>query len=102
MRGERVWNTVTRRSMPLGRAPDGMGYRSRAFDDGILVVCFLVLVGVAVLGGLLTLFYWVAATLPPSLLLACPEFDGCAAPASDEDQAVQVHGSRSEEPRIAP
>lgn len=102
MQIERVWNTVTRRAMPEVRGSDGMGHRRRAFDDGALIVCFLLLVGVVVLGGLLSLFYWVAATLPVGLVIACPEFDGCQAPGSAENQAVWVDDARIDGPAITP
>jgi hypothetical protein len=102
MHGERVWNTVTRRATPQVRSSDGVGPRRRALDEGVLVVCFVLLVGVAVLGGLLALFYGVAATLPERLIIACPDFDGCEAPAPAEDQAVLADDGRLEGPTITP
>jgi hypothetical protein len=61
-----------------------------ALDDGILLVCLFVLVGLVVLGGVLILLSWVTATLPPSMLTSCPEFDRCVAPAPDGNEPLWV------------
>jgi hypothetical protein len=87
---ERVWSTVARR--PLFRV--GTGKRAtrgrHVFDEAVAVVCLVILVAVTVLGGLLALFHWVAADLPLSLLLRCPEVDGCLSTGRDENQPEQL------------
>jgi hypothetical protein len=49
----------------------------------MLFVCLVVLVGLVVLGSVLMLLFVATATLPPSTLRSCPEFDLCGAPAPD-------------------
>ena len=88
MQRERVWNSVTRRSVRVVHGSDGAGSRRTALDDGVPVVCFLALVGVVVVGGLLMLFAWVTAPLPLSPRMACAEFGGCVVSTPDETQAV--------------
>jgi hypothetical protein len=67
----------------------------------VLAVCFLALVGVVLLAGVLMLFSWFTATLP-SQLFACPEVDGCAAPPPGENQAVGVEDPVLDEPTMTP
>jgi hypothetical protein len=71
----------------LALGPDGVGRRRINFNDGIVCVCFLVLVGLVVLGSLLMLLSWVTATLPPSMLRSCPEVDVCGPPALDGNES---------------
>ena len=73
---ERVWNSVARPSVRVVRGSDGAGSHRRTLEDGVLAVCFLALVGVVLLGALLTLFSWVTTlpTNPPNL---CRELDAC-------------------------
>jgi len=98
----RVWNSATRRSVRIIRDSDGAGPGHTAFGDGVLAVCFFVLVGVAVLGGLLILFSWVTATLPMSQIFACPEFDGCGVSTPDQNQAVGVEDPRINDATMTP
>ena len=102
MRTDRVWNAVTRRSVRVVRGSDGASPRRPALGEGVLAVCVLALVGVAVLGGLLILLSWVTTTLPMNQILACPEFDGCVVPTPDQDQAVGVGDPRIDEPVLTP
>ena len=102
MQTDRVWNAVTRRSVRVVRGSDGAGSRRPALGEGVLAVCVLALVGVAVLGCLLILFSWVTATLPTSQIIACPEFDGCVVPTPDQNQAVGVDDPRIDEPKMTP
>jgi hypothetical protein len=102
MQGERVRNAVTDRPMPLERGAVGVGYRLRLFADGVVAVCFLALVSVAVLGGLLALLSWVAATLPTNRLLPCPELDGCVAPAPDAAQDLWTDEPAIDVPKMTP
>lgn len=102
MQRERVGNLVTRRSVRVILGSDDAGSRRATFDEGILAVCFLVLVAVVVLGGLLMLFQQVSATLPSSLLMTCPEFDGCSAPTPGEQQEAWVDDPRFGGPKMTP
>lgn len=99
---ERVGNLVARRSLRVVLGSDDAGSRRTTFDEGVLAVCFLVLVGVVVVGGLLMLFEQVSATLPSSLLMTCPEFDGCSAPTPGEQQDVWVDDPRIDGPKMTP
>jgi hypothetical protein len=69
---------------------DGVDRRRITFNDGIVSVCFLVLIGLVVLGSLLMLLSWVTATLPPSMLRSCPEVDVCGPPALDGNESLSV------------
>ncbi len=89
---ERVGNLVARRSLRVVLGSDDAGSRRTTFDEGVLAVCFLVLVGVVE----------VSATLPSSLLMTCPEFDGCSAPTPGEQQDVWVDDPRIDGPKMTP
>jgi hypothetical protein len=102
MRDERVWNAVTRRSMPAVHGADDAGSRPATFGDGVLAVCFLAIVGLVVLGGVLMLFSWVTATLPRDPISVCREFDGCVMPTPDEGQAIGGDDPRIDAPRMTP
>jgi hypothetical protein len=65
-------------------------------------VCFLALVGVVVFGGLLMLFSWVTAGLPPTALATCPGIDGCVAPAPAEGPAAWVEAPWLDEATATP
>jgi hypothetical protein len=89
LRRDRVWKSLIRRGrVTLGS--DGVGRRRVALDDGILFVCLVVFVGLVVLGGVLMLLFQATATLPPSMLRSCPEFDLCGAPAPDGNESLSV------------
>jgi hypothetical protein len=96
---DRVWNSATRRVRVAPR-PDGLRKRRTSFDDVIVVVCFLVLIGIVVIGGAVMLLSWVTATLPVSPRFACPEFDSCVVPGPDENPAVLVDDHRSDGPML--
>jgi hypothetical protein len=90
MERNEAWKSLTHRRGRVSLGSDGAGRRRVALDDGILLVCLFVLVGLVVLGGVLILLSWVTATLPPSMLTSCPEFDRCMAPASDGNGPLWV------------
>jgi hypothetical protein len=86
MQRDEAWKSLTHRRRRVSLGSDGAGRRRVALEDGVLVVCLVVLVGLVVLGGVLILLSWVTATLPPSMLMSCPEFDRCVAPAPDGNE----------------
>jgi hypothetical protein len=99
---ERVWSTVARGPLFWLRSEKrGTGAR-RVVDEVVAGLCLLVLLAVMVLGGLLALFHWVAATLPVSAHVPCLGVDGCVPPAADESQAVGGVDPRLDGPRMAP
>lgn len=102
MQREQAWNSVLRGSGRVARGADGAGSSRAAFDEGVVAICFLVLVGVVVLGAILMLFSWVTTTLPTSPMVMCPAFDGCVTPIPDENQAVWVGDSAIDGPRLTP
>jgi hypothetical protein len=59
-------------------------------DDVIVAVCFLALIGLVLIGGPLMILSRVAATLPVSPRIACPEFYDCLAAEPDGNEAVLV------------
>jgi hypothetical protein len=61
------------------------------FNDGIVVVCLLALVGLVVVGGLFMLLSWVTTTLPANTRIACPHQAACEASAPDETQPALGH-----------
>jgi hypothetical protein len=87
---DRVWNFLTRRRDGVALGSDGRGRRRVAFDGSMLFVCSVVFVGLVVLGSVLMLLFWAAATLPPSTLRSCPEFDLCGAPTRDGNESLSV------------
>jgi hypothetical protein len=87
---DRVWKSLTRRRGRVTLGSDGVGRRRVAFDDGILVVCLFVFVGLVVLGSVLILLFGATATLTSSMLRSCPEFDLCGAPAPDENESLSA------------
>jgi hypothetical protein len=100
MHTDEVWKSLTRRR---GRASLGSGGANRrrvALDDGILVVCLVVLVGLVVLGSVLILLSWATARLPPSVLQSCPEFDGCVLAAPDGNELLWVDDPLTDAPRM--
>lgn len=80
----RTWDWATPPSQQAGRSSAGTGSRAATLEDAVVAVCFLALVGVVVFGGLLMLFSWVTAGLPPSALTTCLGMDTCMAPAPAE------------------
>jgi len=97
----RTWVWAPRPSQRAGRGSAGPGSRPATLEDTAIAVCFLVLVGVVVFGGLLMLFSWVTAGLPPSALRTCPVIDGCVAPAAGEP-AAWIEAPRVDEPTATP
>jgi hypothetical protein len=98
----RTWGWATRPSQRAGRGPAGPGSRPATLDDAAIAVCFLALVGVVVFGGLLMLFSWVTAGLPPSALTRCPGIDGCVASAPAGEPAAWIGAPRIDEPTATP
>jgi len=80
--------------------PGGPGNSRTSFDDVVVVVCFLALIGIVVLGGVVMLLFSVTATLPVSPRIACPEFDGCVVPEPDENPAVLVDDHWTDGPML--
>lgn len=97
----RTWVWATRPSQRAGRGSAGTGSRPATLDDAAIAVCFLALIGVVVFGGLLMLFSWVTAVLPPSALTTCPGIDGCA-PATAGEPAAWIEAPRVDEPTAMP
>lgn len=96
----RVWNFLTRRRDGVALGSDGGGRHRVAFEDGMLFVCLVVFVGLVVLGSVLMLLFWATATLPPSMLRSCPEFDLCGAPARDGNESLSVDDPLTGEARM--
>jgi hypothetical protein len=99
---DRVWKSLTRRHGRVAVGSDGVGRRV-ALDDGILFVCLFVLAGLVVLGSVLMLLSWTTATLPPSMLRSCPEFDLCgAASPHDGNESLSVDDPLTDGLRMTP
>ena len=88
MRRERVWNSATERTARPVRGAYRASPHRTTFNDGIVVVCFLALVGLVVVGGLFILLSWVTTTLPANTRIACPQQPICEASASDGGQSI--------------
>jgi hypothetical protein len=102
LQSDRVWNSLTRRRGDRGAlGSDGRGRRREAIDDGLLIVCLFVFVGLVVLGSMLMLLVWTTAALPPRMLDSCPEFDLCAAPVADGNESLWVDDPRTDELRMS-
>jgi hypothetical protein len=99
----RTWVWATRPSQRAGRGSAGTGSRPATLDDAAIAVCFLALIGVVVFGGLLMLFSWVSAGLPPSALTTCPDgMENCVAPVPAENSAGWLETTRVDEPTVTP
>ena len=98
----RTWDWASRPSQRAGSGSAGTGSRAATLDDAVIAVCFLVLVGVVVFGGLLMLFSWVTAGLPPSALTTCPGIDSCVVAAPAEDPGTWVEAAWVNEPTVTP
>jgi hypothetical protein len=98
----RTWNWASRPSQRSRRGSVGPGSRPATLDDAAIAVCFLALMGVVVFGGLLMLFSWVTAGLPPTALTTCPGIDGCVAPAPAEGPTAWVEAPRVDETTATP
>jgi hypothetical protein len=55
MQRDEAWKSLTRRRGRVSLGSDGAGRRRVALDDGILLICLFVLIGLVVLGGVLIL-----------------------------------------------
>ena len=102
MRRERVWNSATDRTARPVRGAYRASPRWATFNDGIVVVCFLVLVGLVVVSGLFMLLSWVSTTLPANTTIACPHQPACEASASDETQLILGGNGRTHELKPTP
>ncbi len=100
IQGKRFWGWAARPSVRVGRSSVDVDSRPARVDDVVVAVCFLALVGLVVFGGLLMLFSWVTAGLPPSAVMTCPESESCAppAPVEDSDPAPVVYDRWADEP----
>jgi hypothetical protein len=98
----RTWDWDTRPSQRADRGLADTRSRPATLDDVVVAVCFLALVGLVVFGGLLMLFFWVTAGLPPSALTTCSVMDSCVAPAPTEHPAAWVEVPRVDEPTATP
>jgi hypothetical protein len=95
----RTWGWATYPSRRAGHGSLGTGSRPATLDDAAIAVCFLVLVAVVVFGGLLMLFSWVTAGVPPTVPTTCPGMDACVASlAAEDDPAAWVEVPRVDEP----
>src|SRR5262245_43868849 len=83
MRRERVWNSATERTARPVRGAYRASPRWATFNEGIVVVCFLALVGLVVVSGLFMLLAWVSTTLPADTTIACPQPPAGRAPRLD-------------------
>jgi len=97
MRRERVWNSATERMARPVRGAYRASPRWAIFNDGIVVVCFLALVGLVVVSGLFMLLAWVSTTLPADTTIACPQQPACEASAPDETQLILGGDARTRE-----
>ena len=87
---EHVRNTVTLRNFLRGDARDRSVRPRTVLCEFITAMCLVLLIAIAVIGGWLALFHWVAVSLPPPLLLSCPEVEGCASHGLGEHSEVPI------------
>ena len=81
-----MWNSAIERTARPVRGAYRASPHWTAFNDGIVVVCFLALVGLVVVGALFMLLSWVTTTLPTNTRIACPHGPACETSAPDETQ----------------
>jgi hypothetical protein len=103
LRTQRHRYAATGVSVQAVRGSADTGERRTTPDDVSLVVCFMALVGVLVLGGVLTLFSWVTSALPTTSTVACDAPDGCVLAVPADIQLVRPHDFRIDLPsRVIP
>jgi len=96
MHRERVWNSPTERTARPVRGAHRASPHRTTFNDGIVVVCFVALLGVVVVGGLFMLLSWVTTTVPANTRIACPHQPACEASVPDATQPA-LGGARAQE-----
>jgi hypothetical protein len=74
--------------------------RRTSFYDVVIVVCFLALIGIAALGGVVMLLSWVTTSFPAAPRGTCPELEGCAQHQPDEDHGLPVDDQRTDGPTL--
>jgi hypothetical protein len=70
------------------------------FYDVVVVVCFLALIVIATLGGVLMLLSWVAATVSVTPPAACPDAEGCGRPEPDTSHGPSIDEHSTDEPSL--
>jgi hypothetical protein len=100
MQRDRVWDSASRRGRVVPR-PDGPDKRRISLDDVVVVLCFLALIGIVVVGGVVMLLAWVVATFSVSPRITCPEFEGCVVPEPVENAGL-MDDPRIEGPMLTP
>jgi hypothetical protein len=96
---DRPWNSASRLVREITRT-ERPRERRTSFYDVVVLVCFLALIGIATLGGVVMLLSWVAATVSVSPPVACPEVGGCARPELDERRDPPADDQRTDEPTL--
>ena len=91
---EHVWNTVSFRNFLRGNGRDRAVRPRSVLRELVTAMCLVLVIAIAVVGGWLVLFHSVAVSLPPSLLLSCPDVDGCASPGLGEPSEVLLDSRR--------
>ena len=99
---ERMWNSATERTARPVRGAYRASPHRATFNDGVVVVCFLALVGLVVVGGLFMLLSWVTTTLPTNARIACPRGPACETSAPDETQLFLGDDGQTREPKPIP
>ena len=84
----RPWESSTGIRRGADGRPQVATFRAAMLDDVVLPACFLVLVGVVLVGGLLGLLSWVSAGIPSAPHLACADIASCAPSAAVEDPSA--------------
>jgi hypothetical protein len=80
---DRAWISASRLVRAVSRT-ERPRERRTSFYDVVVVVCFLALIGIATLGGVVMLLSWVTTSLSVGARGACPEFEGCVQVEPDE------------------
>lgn len=99
---DRTRDRPSRPSVQVARGAVGSGARRTTIDDVSLVACFLALIGVLVLGGLLALFSWMTSALPTTPTVACTAPDPCVLTVPADIQFVRPDDSRLAPPERTP
>ena len=98
VRTAQVWVSATRGRRDVSR-PNAVPRTS--FVDVAVVICFLALIGIAVLGGALMLLSRISAILPVSSSVPCPDIGACTVTAAD-NEAVPVDDDWIYGPKLTP
>jgi hypothetical protein len=98
---DRAWTSASRLVRATSRTEAPRERRTSVyFYDVVVVLCFLALIVIATLGGVLMLLSWVTATVSVTPHVACPDAEVCARPEPDTSHGTSIDEHSTDEPSL--